>query len=210
MPEAELRTTKGEARTQAQRDRILAAARGCFVQRGFHAASMAVIAETAGMSPGLIYRYFENKNAIILAIIEQQLDVVRSRIRLLRAAGDLAEGIVEHFDAHDTGRDNSMSSALFLEMTAEATRDPQIATALQRFDETVRTELLEWLARSEGHGGHGLPAAVARERVLMLVCLLEGLKVRKAREPNLDRNLLRRSLEFVIEALFAPAAARRA
>ena len=39
---------------------------------------MAAIAEVAGMSPGLIYRYFDSKNAIILAIIvlheQRQLD----------------------------------------------------------------------------------------------------------------------------------------
>lgn len=196
--------TKTESRTQAQCERILAAARACFVQRGFHAASMATIAETAGMSPGLIYRYFENKNAIILAIIEQQLEMVRHRIRQLRASSDLAEGIIEHFDEHDTASSNSMSSALFLEMSAEATRDPQIAAALQRFDDAVRGELVEWLVRSEQLGGHGLPAGAARERVLMLTCLLEGLRVRRARDPGLDRKLLRRSLDFVIEALFAP------
>lgn len=202
------RKARSESRTEAQRERILAAARTCFVQSGFHAASMATIAETAGMSPGLIYRYFENKNAIILAIIEQQLDVVRGKIQQMPAANDLAAGIVEHFEEHDTGNENSMSSALFLEMSAEATRDPQIAAALRRFDDTVRNELIEWLARSERRGGHGLPPTVARERVLLLLCLLEGLKVRKAREPDLDRSLLRRSLDFVIDALFAAPCVR--
>lgn len=197
-------TLKAESRTQVQRERILAAARTCFVESGFHAASMASIAETAGMSPGLIYRYFDSKNAIILSIIEQQLDVVRHKIRQLHASSDLAEGIVQHFEAHDTGSENSMSSALFLEMSAEATRDPRIAVALQRLDDTVRTELLDWLSRSEKHGGYGLPAGAARERVLMLVCLIEGLKVRKAREPALDRSLLRRSLGFMIDALTTP------
>jgi AcrR family transcriptional regulator len=194
--------TKTESRTQVQRERILTAAQSCFVQSGFHAASMATIAETAGMSPGLIYRYFENKNAIILAIIEQQLEVVRQKIRQLRASSGLAEGIIEHFDEYDTGCSNSMSTALFLEMSAEATRDTQIAAALREFDETVRRELIEWLGRSEQHGGHGLPAADASERVLMLLCLVDGLKVRKARDPGLDRQLLRRSLDFVIEGLF--------
>lgn len=51
-------------RAEKQRQRILAAARRCFVERGFHAASMATIADTAEMSQGLIYRYFESKNAI--------------------------------------------------------------------------------------------------------------------------------------------------
>jgi AcrR family transcriptional regulator len=70
---------------RAQRERILAAAQKRFICSGFHSASMATIAETAGMSPGLIYRYFANKNAIILAIIEQQLKIAQRRIRDMRS-----------------------------------------------------------------------------------------------------------------------------
>lgn len=196
------RSQKIGTRTQAQRERILAAAQCCFMRSGFHGASIAMIAESAGMSSGLIYRYFASKSAIILAIIEQELENVRCKFQQMAAAEDLAEGIVAHFEAHDTGSKDSMSSALCVEMSAEATRDPQIAAVLKRFDEAVRSELIEWLARSESRGGHGLPAGVARERVLLLLCLIEGLTVLKAREPNLDRDLLRRSLNVVTNALF--------
>lgn len=193
--------TKAETRTQAQRDRILSAAQSCFVQRGFHAASMATIAETAGMSPGLIYRYFENKNAIILAIIEHQLDVARRRIRQMRVSDHLAAAIVEYFDQHDADPDNSMSAALFLEMSAEATRDSQIAAAVSRFDVAVRSELSDWLGRARACGGYGLSPDIVAERAFLLVCLIEGLKARKAREPDLDRAFLRRALELFIDAL---------
>lgn len=194
-------STKAETRTRVQRDRILAAAQCCFVQRGFHAASMAEIAEKAGMSPGLIYRYFENKNAIILAIIEHQLEVARCRIRHMHASDDFAAAIVGHFDEHDAGSDNYMSAALFLEMSAEATRDPQIAEAIRGFDSAVRAELRDWLGRSKERGGYGLPRAVVAERALMLVCLIDGLKARKAREPALDRKLLRNALAPFIDCL---------
>lgn len=204
------RLTKADIRTQAQKERILSAAQACFVQSGFHAASMATIAETADMSPGLIYRYFENKNAIVLAIIEHQLEVVRQKIGDMHAGRDLVDSIVAHFDAHDVDAADSMSSILFLEMSAEATRDAQVGEALLKFDTTVRAELVEWMSRDPQEGGYGLPLPVAKERVLMLVCLLEGLKVRKAREPGLDRKLLRKSLDFIIAALVAPAPGRGA
>ena len=92
---------KAELRKQSQCDRILEASRRCFVQHGFHSASMATISETAGMSPGLIYRYFENKNAIILAIVEAQLEVVKSRISAMRTTDDLAAALVDYFEPHD-------------------------------------------------------------------------------------------------------------
>src|SRR3546814_5115905 len=73
--------SKAELRTLAQRERILCAAQKCFVEHGFHAASMASIAETAEMSAGLIYRYFENKNAIILARSEEHTSELQSLMR---------------------------------------------------------------------------------------------------------------------------------
>ena len=57
MNEAEHAFTE---RALKQRERILEAARLCFLKRCFHAASIADIAQEAGMSPGLMYRYFEN------------------------------------------------------------------------------------------------------------------------------------------------------
>lgn len=196
-------TAKAEARTQAQRQRILAAARSCFVTSGFHAASMSQIAETAEMSPGLIYRYFENKNAIILAIIEDQLELARRRIRGVRGDRDLAAGILEHLRQRGEAADEGMSPALFLEMSAEATRDPQIAAALRNFDATVRAEVGTWFAQSADEGGYALPPDVAEARALMLVCLIEGLKVRQAHDPDLHSDLLGRALNELVFALTA-------
>jgi AcrR family transcriptional regulator len=73
------------ARAEAQRERILASAKQCFIERGFHAATMATIAEAAGMSPGLVYRYVENKSAIVRAIIEEQLAKIRADIATRRS-----------------------------------------------------------------------------------------------------------------------------
>ena len=123
--------TKAAARTRAQKERVLAAAQLCFVERGFHAASMATIASTAKMSPGLIYRYFENKSAIILAIIEKQLTVARQRIRQLQSAENLSKRIFDYLEEKEPEDEKSMSIALYLEISAQATRDPQIAAALR-------------------------------------------------------------------------------
>ena len=77
-------SNKAQERAELQRGRILDAAQKCFIEHGFHAASMASIADTAGMSAGLIYRYFENKSAIILAIVQRQLELLRDDIKLHR------------------------------------------------------------------------------------------------------------------------------
>lgn len=193
---------KAESRKQSQCERILEASRRCFVEHGFHNASMAMISETAGMSPGLIYRYFENKNAIILAIVEAQLEVVKSRISEVRTAGDLAAALVEYFEPHDDdARNDSVNAPLFLDISAEATRDPEIGKVVHHVDEVVRAATADWFHRSPEEGGHGFPLEEAKNRALALILLVDGLKARKAREPDLDRQRLRNAIDLMVAAV---------
>lgn len=193
------------ARAAAQRRRILRAAQKCFVERGFHAASMATIAETAAMSPGLNYRYFRGKNEIILAIIEQQLGVARERIAELHATEDIAAALAGSYGVAEQEDAERISAPLFLEMSAEATREPQIAAATQVSDTTVREVIAQVLMRARAQGGYGMSRATAVERALMLMCLFEGLRVREAREPRLNRKLLKAALTGLLTAILAPS-----
>lgn len=197
--------TKAAVRTLVQRERILTAAQSCFVERGFHAASMATIAKTAGMSPGLIYRYFENKNAIILAIIDKQLTIARRRIREIQSSEHLSKRIFDYLDDQEPGDEQSMSLALYLDISAEATRDPQIGEALRHYDVTVRSELGDWLRRNREEGGCGLADNDISERALLLLCLIEGLKLRVPREQALDRRMLRKIMEDLLDTLISPS-----
>src|SRR5207253_2045532 len=54
-----------------RRTQILDAAVVCFAKRGFHQASMHDISAEAGISVGLIYRYFQNKEAVISAMADR-------------------------------------------------------------------------------------------------------------------------------------------
>jgi len=196
--------SKAAQRVQAQKERILSAAHSCFVDSGFNAASMATIAETAGMSPGLIYRYFESKNAIILAIIEQQLTDARRRIRELHSSENLAKRIVDYIADPNSEKDNLMNSALYLEITAQASRDPQIAEALRRYDQTVCSELSDWLSRRKEDGGYGLPQSVVNSRALMLLCLIEGIKLRGPRGPVYEPRTLQSTVDGLLRVLVSP------
>lgn len=186
--------TKAETRTLAQRERILIAAQQCFIEYGFHAAGMAVISRTAGMSPGLIYRYFKGKNEIIVAIIERQLLLLRKEIAMLDDNLDLAARLTERYGNCGSGQTPGLSPALVLEMSAEATRDPEIAAAVAAFDTTVRADIATWLGRSTIKGGNKLSKKDAAKKALMLQCLIDGLKVRQTREPHIDKKLLKAAL----------------
>jgi AcrR family transcriptional regulator len=63
-----------------RREQILEAAMRVFAQKGFVRATNKDIAHEAGITSGLIYHYFENKEALLRAIIETRspLQVIRS------------------------------------------------------------------------------------------------------------------------------------
>ena len=55
---------------EAKREVILHAAIACFARDGFHKTKMSDIAEMAGVSDGLAYRYFSGKEEIIQAAVQ--------------------------------------------------------------------------------------------------------------------------------------------
>ncbi|MFZ1326210.1 MAG: TetR/AcrR family transcriptional regulator [Candidatus Contendobacter sp.] len=192
---ATVRKSRAEAHTEAQRDRILCAARQCFIDSGFHAASMASIAETAGISAGLIYRYFENKNAIILAIIAHHLAEIQADIRKLQAASAVVENhIVGRFQSWQRQECLTLNPGLLLEIVALASRDPQVAEALCAADQRIRVELSAWLLRAWRNAGCELAESEALERVFVLQCFIEGLVIRSIKQPESDLALLQQSL----------------
>lgn len=190
-------------RAQAQRERILAAAQQCFIQHGFHAASIAEIAEASAMSPGLIYRYFDSKSSIILAIIERLVEESRLNIRALHDAPDLAQAVFDIFDSWRRADSKVMNAALFLEMSAEATRNPVIAHALIDSDHQLRSEISKWLSAAPAIGGKGLPKTIAQQRAITFQCFMEGLAVRAVREPALETQLLEDTIDQFVGMLIS-------
>jgi AcrR family transcriptional regulator len=188
-------------RAQKQRERILEAARLCFVKRGFHGASIADIAAEADMSPGLMYRYFENKNSIIKAIIDRQLEFGRRKLEEIQSADDLVQGILTAIEQWHSGSADQMSAPLFLEISAEAMRDPEIATAVREADTLIKNHLRDAMQRTASSKTLFRERRRANARVMLLLSVVEGLAIRTCREPDLDRDLIRNVLTNLLAGL---------
>jgi AcrR family transcriptional regulator len=63
-----------EQMREAASEKILRAALGLFKEKGFHGASMALIARRAGVSKGLAYNYFRSKDDLLTAVVERRFD----------------------------------------------------------------------------------------------------------------------------------------
>jgi AcrR family transcriptional regulator len=68
-----------ERRRELTRTTLIEAAADVFARRGFHAASLEEIAETAGFTRGAIYKNFENKEELFFAVIERRIDAQLKR-----------------------------------------------------------------------------------------------------------------------------------
>ena len=69
-------------------EKILAAARRLFAQQGYTASSMRQVAETAGIGKATIYHHFPNKQAIVMALLGNNLARMAEALERVRAESD--------------------------------------------------------------------------------------------------------------------------
>lgn len=78
-----------QARAEHRSRQLLDAAARLMEREGSEAVSMQALATEAGVSVGLIYRYFGSKDAIVLAVIVQVLDAFAATVPIaIEEAGD--------------------------------------------------------------------------------------------------------------------------
>ena len=117
---------------ESRRQQILDAACERVRQSGFHGASMADIAKAAGLSVGQIYRYFENKEAIIAAIVAQDLAEMRDKFAEIESRpGALLDAIEAHLPEGIDKCFDPRRATLALEVVAEAARNPKVAAIVR-------------------------------------------------------------------------------
>ena len=163
---------------------------------------MAHIAQTAGMSAGLIYRYFDSKALIVKAIIERHLETDGAcAMDWLNSCEDVCAAMLDLFESWQRGDDPKMNAGLLLDLTAVCTRDPAIARVVRDKDRVVGERLAQVVRRIARARGVILTSAAARDRADMLQCLMEGLASRVVRNPKIRRSSLKPMLEKVVAVL---------
>lgn len=176
-----------QAHLQARRREILAAGFRCLSRGGFHGTTMQEIAEEAGLSVGSLYRYFDDKDALLRALAEEGVRHRTEHFEQLNA-GDGARGLADAVDdllglaSRDEAR---LAMQLDVRLWADLLDDPDggglILTAFDSLLQPVQAYLEE--QRSAGRVRPELdPRAVAR----IVLSLLVGLELQLAYEPAID------------------------
>lgn len=97
-PNEAARAVRAEWRSR----QLLTAAARLMERNGFHGVSMQALADEAAVSVGLIYRYFGNKDELLLAVIVNVLEAFAGQVpAAVEAAGDdPVEQVAAAFRAH--------------------------------------------------------------------------------------------------------------
>ena len=131
-----------------RRAQILSAAMVCFAKCGFHQTSMHDISEQAGISVGLIYRYFESKDAVISAMVDDHKRVVQELLKRARQAPSLLEALEIFFTAHCCANQRQIQSAFVVDLFAESSRNPRVRRLVRDVLDTLMEGVTDLIAHS--------------------------------------------------------------
>ena len=161
--------------TLDRRTQILDAALVCFAKRGFHQASMHDISAEAGISVGLIYRYFQNKEAVIAAMADRHKKQIHEILERARQASSLRKSLETLFTAHCGETEPQVTAAFVVDLFAEASRNPPVAELVSDVRETAMNGVTELIARSPEAKGSDLSA---REIAELIFAVNDGMLLR--------------------------------
>ena len=164
------KATKGPVKRKAQsRERILAAARKLFVERGYHDTRPQDISREADVGHGTFYLHFADKRACFLAFVEEAREELSAFVAVRAAKAKGLEGsieavlssIYEYSELHPGVLATAMTDDVVI---ASDTADGQIPL-LQRWGdqwaETVKTLMAE-----EGGMPAGFDAGVVSQAIV--------------------------------------------
>lgn len=140
-----------------RREAILQAAADLFASSGYHTTTVADIAQAAGIAPGTVYLYFENKRAVFAALVDQTLAIFYDALIKARALRDIVHidqlaarlpdvyrTVLELFVTH--------RSHTRLMLTEVRGADPEIQAKLARFYLEVTREIEAGIRRGVATG----------------------------------------------------------
>jgi len=162
-----------------RRAQIIEAAKRRFRETGFHATTMADIAASAGVSVGLLYRYFPSKEEVIREIGEADLQAQLLTVeRALEAHPDdraaALDALIAALAELAVDRDRTL---LMLEITAETARSPSLTAFAFDIERRVKSLL-------EARFAADLPQEERETRIRMALYLFTALGLEVYRDPE--------------------------
>ncbi len=171
------KTTIALDHSEERRRQILRAGITCFARRGFHLTTMNDISAEAGISVGLIYRYFENKDAVITVMANEHHEDLSRILEQARSARSLFEALelisVCHCDEHP----ENLHVAFVADLFAEAARNEKVRVLVRDVTQHFIECVADLIAASED-ARTSPPGLSPRAAAEIIVDSLRGLMIR--------------------------------
>ncbi len=192
-----------DAHLAARRQSILAAATKVFSQKGIAAATMAEIASEAGISPGAIYRYFENKEQLAQGCMNQSIDSVKAAWENTAVVEMSFEELSRlTFESMDDPAE-AIDTQMFLEQALIAVRDGDstgLADFLASYDR-VHEGIGYLMTRQYGDAMRGLDTQQLSEA---LYSFYWGARLMKLLVPRSEPSKQLEAVQAIINRALAP------
>lgn len=193
---------------EVRRTQILDAARNCFASSGFQGTSVDRIATEAGVSVGLLYRFFNSKAAIIEAIVIEEVDAQLAQLGQAIDANTIDANATSKLAirALSEASLNPKRMAMMFEISAEVCRNPKLRAFLQDRHVKAMASLREKLVEK---GAEEKIATETVARVDLASAIVSGLGTRALlhRDPLSKRSL--DEIQVLIDDIFALALDRK-
>jgi AcrR family transcriptional regulator len=133
----EQQLTRAERRKEETRREILAAALECFAERGYHPTGIGDIAARVGIAHGTFYLYFENKRAIVEAVLADLIE--RIALALVNVPPEAPQTLADY---------QAQAAQITESLTGVLTDDPRAARFLllqaAAVDEAMAEQVLDF------------------------------------------------------------------
>ncbi len=194
--------TRAEKR-EVQVQRVLDAAKKCFVRSGFRGASMHEICVEAGMSPGALYRYFPSKESIIEAIAENNRREDLAFISQLGNGPSLIDGFMNAVMAHLRHVHSTGMGPLFTEIRAESMRNETVRNCCQQSESQFMDAFRAFVTKATQEGQLN-PVTDVNTLVLVMMAVGEGLIFSNLPEQGVGADKLEPVLRAMVVAFLRP------
>ncbi len=168
-----------------RRQQIIDASAACFARGGFHRTTMHDICSEAGLSPGALYRYFESKEEIILAMCDRGHDEDVATIREAMELDDTAKVLGELIRIYFSGIADHENCALMAELLSEATRNEQIGESLREGWVKIMEPMAALMAKAQERGEIN-PDLDASATAAVMMGVYQGLVLQHLINPDMD------------------------
>ncbi len=195
MVKLKSRTEESTQLARERRKQILKAAIRCFRKRGFHQTTLRDIAAEFGMSVGHIYNYFESKEAIIEAMVEDSTSRFKMMVTQEKLSRSSKEKVVPRENLNhvvDAFLDPEIAP-LAVAIMNEAMINPRVYDITVEATARVREHIIRtyFTGFDEEYQGR-IPPEITETRIISFRSILEGLRMAILFNPNVDRELLKK------------------